>query len=137
MRLTIGARLGLGFLVMLLLVAAAGSASNEPSTFTEELVRSYWTLAVQAAIALESMRLLDETRRRATRERLTSEVTARIRETLGMETVLKTAVQEVRQALGPPEVVIRLATSPPSPCTTGGGRNGDEPAQSDGKERIG
>jgi hypothetical protein len=99
--------------------------------FTKELVRSYWTLAGQAAIALGSMRLLDETRRRATRERLTSEVTARIRETLSMETV-----QEVGQALRPPEVVIRLAASSPSPCTTGDGRKGDEPAQSDGKERI-
>jgi len=35
-------------------------------------------------------------------------VTARIRETLDMETVLRTAVQEVRQALGLPEVVVRL-----------------------------
>jgi hypothetical protein len=35
-----------------------------------------------------------------------------MRETLDVEMVLKTAVQEVRQALGLPEVVIRLVPSP-------------------------
>jgi hypothetical protein len=35
-----------------------------------------------------------------------------MRETLDVETVLKTAVQEVRQALNLPEVVIRLVPPP-------------------------
>ena len=85
---------------------------SEPSNFAGELIRGYWTLAGQAAIALESKRLLKETQRRAARERLTSEITARMRETLDMATVLKTAAQEVRQALGLPEVVVRLAPQP-------------------------
>ena len=62
----------------------------------------------QVGTALDSARLYQATQQRAVRERLTSEVTARIRETLDMETVLRTAVQEVRQALGLPEVVVRL-----------------------------
>jgi len=62
----------------------------------------------QVGAALDSARLYQATQQRAAQERLTGEVTARIRETLDMETVLRTAVQEVRQALGLPEVVVRL-----------------------------
>ncbi len=69
-------------------------------------------IAEQLALAAENLRLLDETQRRAAREQSISEVAARIRETLDIETVLKTAAQEVRQALGLPEVVIRLAPRP-------------------------
>jgi len=62
----------------------------------------------QVGTALDSARLYQATQQRAIQERLTGEVTARIRETLDVETVLRTAVQEVRQALGLPEVVVRL-----------------------------
>lgn len=68
-------------------------------------------LSTQIGLALENARLLEETQRRAAREQLASEVTARFRETLDLETILKTAVQEIRQALSLPEVVIRLVTA--------------------------
>jgi GAF domain-containing protein len=66
-------------------------------------------LAEQLGQALESARLYQDSVRRATREQLVGEVTARVRETLDMETVLRVAAQELRQSLGLPEVVIRLA----------------------------
>ena len=77
----------------------------------------------QVGTALDSARLYQATQQRAVRERLTGEVTARIRETLDMETVLRTAVQEVRQALGLPEVVVRLRDprNPGRPGREGGG----------------
>jgi GAF domain-containing protein len=81
--------------------AGAGGWTPEETTLME-------TLAEQLGLALESARLYQDTQRRAERERLTGEVTARMRETLDMEMVLKTAVQEVRHALGLPEVVVRL-----------------------------
>jgi len=68
------------------------------------------TLTEQLGIALESARLYQDTQRRAARERLTGEVTARMRETLDVERVLKTATDEVYQALGLDEIVIRLTT---------------------------
>jgi PAS domain S-box-containing protein len=68
----------------------------------------------QVALALENARLFEEAQRRASREQLSSAVTARIRASLDIDTVLKTAVQEMRQALGLPEVVIRLAAPPES-----------------------
>ena len=67
-------------------------------------------LSEQFALASDNLRLFDETRRRAVRERLAGEVTARMRETLDVETVLRTAVDEMYQALGLDEIVIRLAT---------------------------
>ncbi len=70
------------------------------------------TLAEQLGVALESARLYQDTQRRAVRERLVGEVTARVRESLDMDTVLKTAVQEIVQSLDLPEVTIRMA--PPS-----------------------
>jgi GAF domain-containing protein len=66
------------------------------------------TLAEQLGLALESARLYQDTQRRAERERLIGQVTAQMRETLDLETVLKTAVQEVREAMDLPEVVVRL-----------------------------
>ncbi|MDY7077605.1 MAG: GAF domain-containing protein [Chloroflexota bacterium] len=83
---------------------------NEPSAFAEELVRGYETLTSQAAVALESLRLLGETQRRAARERLIGEITARMRASLDMESVLKTAADEMYQALGLDKVAIRLIT---------------------------
>ncbi|HFD39822.1 MAG TPA: hypothetical protein ENJ31_08285 [Anaerolineae bacterium] len=65
-------------------------------------------LSTQIGLALEYARLLDETRRRADREQLLSEVTARMREVLDMDTVLRTAAREIEQRLGLYDVTIRL-----------------------------
>jgi GAF domain-containing protein/HAMP domain-containing protein len=65
-------------------------------------------LVDQLGVALDSARLYQDTRRRAARERRLAEVTARMRETLDVETVLKTAADEIYQALGLDEVVVRL-----------------------------
>lgn len=78
-------------------------------TWTEEENTLIDTLTEQLAVALESARLYQDTQRRAAQERLVGEVTGRIRESLDMETVLKTAAQELRRVLGVPELNIRLA----------------------------
>jgi GAF domain-containing protein len=58
------------------------------------------TIADQVAIALENARLLSDAQRRAVRERLISEITARIRSSATMEGVLNAAVREIGQATG-------------------------------------
>jgi GAF domain-containing protein/HAMP domain-containing protein len=78
------------------------------SQWTPEEITLAETLAEQLGIALESARLYQDTRERAVRERLVGEVTSRIRETLDMETVLRTATGEIRQALNLGDLVIRL-----------------------------
>ncbi len=77
-------------------------------------------VATQAAQVMESARLFEESQLLATRERAIGAATARMRESLDVEMVLKTAAQEVRQALGLPEVVVRLA----APAQTEGTDNG-------------
>jgi len=92
--------------------AGAGAWTAEEITLLE-------TLADQLGIALESARLYRDAQRRAARERLIGEVTDRVRETLDIETMLKTGVQEVHQALGLPEVTVRLATRPVNEASDG------------------
>ena len=81
-------------------------------------------LSAQLSMALESARLYRDTQRRAVRERLVGEATARMRETLDMDAVLQTAVQEMRQALGLHDVTIRLEgpNGPEQPRYDKGGR---------------
>jgi hypothetical protein len=52
--------------------------------------------------------LFEETLLRAERERLMSEITSRVRETLDIDTVLKTAAKELQKALDLEEVEIRM-----------------------------
>jgi GAF domain-containing protein len=82
---------------------------EEPHTFTAAELNFQRALADQAAVAIDNRRLLAETERRAAREHLIGSVTARMRESLDLETVLKTAAAEMRQALGLEEFVVTLA----------------------------
>ncbi len=63
--------------------------------WTKEQLDLAQTLSEEMSVALESARLFDQTQRRATREQVISETSARMRETLNIETVLETAVREV------------------------------------------
>ena len=81
---------------------------DDAGGWTEEEVAMMETLAEQLGVALESARLHTETQRRAIRERLVSEITMRMRETLDMDSVLKTAVRGMREALGLRDVAVQL-----------------------------
>jgi GAF domain-containing protein len=84
---------------------------DKPSAFARGLIRGYRTLAGQAAIALESMRLLDETLHRATRERLTREITDKMRRAVDLDTLMQTTVREMAAALGTSTVFVQLGIS--------------------------
>ncbi len=73
------------------------------------------TLAEQLSVALESARLYQNTQLQAAREQMSSEITSRIRETLDIETILKTATREIRQALDLPEVTIQMGNPSSAP----------------------
>jgi GAF domain-containing protein/HAMP domain-containing protein len=89
-----------------------GALGFQPPTggkpWSSEEIALIETVAEQFALAADNLRLLDETQRRATRERMIGDITARMRQTLDMETVLRTAADEMYAALGLDEVVIRL-----------------------------
>ncbi len=66
------------------------------------------TLTAQLGEALEGARLYQDAQQRAARERLVSDVMLRVRGTLDLETVLKLAAQEMRQAFDLPELTVQL-----------------------------
>lgn len=80
--------------------------------WTQEEITLLQEVSGQVALALENARLIEDTQLRAERERMVAGITARMRETLDMETLLRTSAQEIRQVLGLPEVTVRLAVSP-------------------------
>ncbi|GAB4578541.1 MAG: hypothetical protein Fur0022_12760 [Anaerolineales bacterium] len=65
----------------------------------------------QTALSLENTRLIIETRNRAEQEKMIGDIANRIRETLDLETILQTSVQEMRKNLKLSEVQIRLSPS--------------------------
>jgi len=77
-------------------------------TTQEESVAS--KVAAQTALALENIRLAERTRQRANREQAIANVTARVRETLNLDTVLRTTAREVQKALDLQEAEVRLLT---------------------------
>jgi DNA-binding LacI/PurR family transcriptional regulator/GAF domain-containing protein len=81
----------------------------EEGAWTNEQIALLETLTEQLGVALDSARLYQDTQRRAAREQMLAQVTARMRESLDMETVLRTAVAEMRQALELEGVVVQLA----------------------------
>jgi GAF domain-containing protein len=79
-----------------------------PGPFSAVTVRLYETIIDQAAVALERTLLLEDAQQRAARERTVSKVTGRMRQTLDVESVLKTAVEEIGDALGLAALDLRL-----------------------------
>jgi len=89
-------------------MGALGFEEEGRRRWSEDEIALAEAVAEQLALAAENLRLLEETQRRAARERLIGEVTARVRASLNLETVLKTAVGEMRQALGLDKIAVRL-----------------------------
>ena len=81
----------------------------DAGAWTKEEMTLLRTLVDQLSVAMESARLYEDTQRRAARDHLLGEVSSRIRETLDTDTVLQTAVREMREALGVAEVEVYLA----------------------------
>jgi GAF domain-containing protein len=64
------------------------------------------------ALALENARLLEETQRRAARERLAREITDKMRHAPTMDALIQTTVREMAAALGAPNAFLQLSTPP-------------------------
>jgi GAF domain-containing protein/HAMP domain-containing protein len=92
-------------------IGVLGVCDDDPERqWSEDETDLVQAVAERMALAADNLRLVDETQRRAAREQLAGEVTARMRETLDLETVLRTAVEEMYRGLNLDEVVIRLAS---------------------------
>lgn len=84
--------------------AGSGAWERDETTMLQELVD-------QLGLAVDSARLYQETQRRAAEEQLLGEVTTRMRETLDVDTVLRTAIQAMGAALGLSRVEVRMGES--------------------------
>jgi GAF domain-containing protein len=68
--------------------------------FSESNVRRLASIAGQSAVAIQNLGLLEETSRKAQREQMLREITAQVRSSADVDTIMKTAVQEIGRALG-------------------------------------
>jgi hypothetical protein len=91
-------------------VGALGGEHPDGRPWTDEELALIENVTGQLAQTIESLRLFDDVQRRAVQERLVGEVTGRIRESLDVETVLKTAAQEMRRSLGLDKITVHLGT---------------------------
>lgn len=96
-------------------IGALGVHLEDPQrVLTEDELALMQVVAERVGLVAETLRLLDETQRSAARERTIGEVTARVRATLDMNSILQTAVREIARALGAQQAELRLGTGPSS-----------------------
>lgn len=97
----------------------------ETSSWDEDQQALMQAVADRVALSMENARLFDETARRAERERMVTEITSRIRTTNDPQQMIRTALDELRNALGASQIQVipqkipdngkNGATAPPSP----------------------
>lgn len=79
--------------------AGDGQSPTPAPTWLEDEIEILKEMLDNVGQALEGARLYQETQRRAAREQITSEITASMRASLDLETVLQTAVREIGEKL--------------------------------------
>jgi len=83
---------------------------KEEYRFTIQDERLLSMLATQVAVVVRNARLLDATRRQARQERLTNEISDRIRRQVDVQSILKTTTDEISRALGVRRATMRIDT---------------------------
>jgi phosphoribosylformimino-5-aminoimidazole carboxamide ribonucleotide (ProFAR) isomerase len=92
-------------------------------------------LAGPAATALENVRLLEATQRRAEREQRIRHITTRVRAAGNIQGILETTAAELAQAMGVSRAIVRLTAGDAQRCNStrasdlsvpGNGHSGDE-----------
>ena len=89
--------------------------SNDPNRqWQEDEVSLVQAVVERAAFAMENARLFQDARRRAAKERLISEASARISGALNIENILQTTAEELERVLGGSEILIQFQNKEPS-----------------------
>jgi GAF domain-containing protein/HAMP domain-containing protein len=83
-------------------------------SFSEDKLELARELVGRLAISLENARLFTESRRAAERERQVNQIAAQLTTQSSIDDILKTAVREIGQALGAPQVTIRMQGETPA-----------------------
>jgi GAF domain-containing protein len=74
--------------------------TNDDRSWSTDEVNIVQAVAERLGLALDNARLFEETSSRASRERLVTDITTKIRGTNDPQEMIKTAVEELKQALG-------------------------------------
>jgi GAF domain-containing protein len=74
--------------------------------WSQDEIKMIQSVSDRLALALENARLFEETSRRAERERLVSDITGKIRSVNDPQTMIQTAIEELRNALGASRVQV-------------------------------
>jgi len=83
--------------------------SSDPlKKWQDDEVSLVQAVAERAAFAMENARLFQDARRRAAKERLISEATARISSAFNVENILQTTAEELERVLGGSEISIQF-----------------------------
>jgi GAF domain-containing protein/HAMP domain-containing protein len=78
------------------------------SRWIPETIAMADALSVQLSAALESARLYNEIRQRADREYLISDITSKLGSSIHLDSILRTAVEELGIALGDSEIILQV-----------------------------
>lgn len=90
--------------------------------FTDEARATLEALAGHVSQAVETARLLEQTERLAQRERTINEINSRVRQTIDLDAILRTAVNELGRSLKAARVVAHIGREP---LADGNGRGDD------------
>ena len=88
--------------------------SVKDTEWSEDDLNVAQAITERLGLALDNARLFEETSTRASRERLVTEITTKIRGTNNPQEMIKTAVEELKLALGTSRVEIIPRISPPT-----------------------
>ena len=90
-------------------------SNNDSKTWNTEEINIVQAVADRLGLALDNARLFEETSSRASREHIVSDITTKIRSTNDPQEMIKTAVEELKRALGVTRVEIlpQKIVSPP------------------------
>jgi len=90
-------------------IGVIGMEQEDPShTWSDEEIAVAQAAANRAALTLENARLLEESQKRASKERTILEATARIGSAINIENILQATTEELERVLGDPEIVLQF-----------------------------
>jgi GAF domain-containing protein len=102
------------------IIGTIGVDSDDPHRhFSNEEVSLVETMAGQLAGAIDNLRSFENTQRRANREALINEITAKIQGTVTVDSALQTTIQELGKALKARKTRVALGLTPTEPETNG------------------
>ena len=98
-------------LVLNQVIGVIGLEQEDPNyVWKDEDIALAQAAANRAALTLDNARLLEESQRRAIKERNILESTTRIGTALNIENILQTTVEEVEKILGDSEIILQINT---------------------------